>query len=861
MSTRPLPPSRGHHDADTEPQPTVADAPELVPGQGAPGAKRRPLHTISSQPDPEMVLAGLPDAITSYDRDWRIVHVNPRAAELLQRSPAELLGRSIRKLLRDDSSLKDAFVGAMEEQRPSMVEEFSPRLGRWFEHRLLPTPHMLTVVSRDVTDRRNAEHTRETLLEVARATAAAHGTDDLLDEVQRLTRSALACDAVATVRFDDSTGMFRFVSQVGCAAGDEADLHAITFLPYEPFGGELAHGPVVAQRDTAPEAVRKMCERFGWSTVLVAPMRLRGQQLGAVLTAFRDPAREIQTWETELCAGIARQLAVAIARTEAQRSQSDDAEIAATLAHLGQSLLASFDRPNLLDRICDLTARAIGCARCTTFLWRAEDDTFDPVAQFGMELADAEEVRLLGMRASAVPKLVRRLSEEGVFVQSEVPPEELEALPSRLRPESGAVLLLMALHRGEQLIGFLVATHDPAERPFTNAQLRIARGAVQRASMAIEHGLVLEQLERATQLKSDFVAMLSHELRTPLHIILGYGDLLLDDAFGKLDEGQRDALRRIQRSGKDLLEQVRGLLDLNRLETGRTPLAIAEVAPADLVAEVERYCADVDRAPGVVFQIGCEPDMDPVSTDRAKVVTILRNLIGNAFKFTRAGRVDARIERASEGFCLSVSDTGDGIVPETLPHIFEPFRQGDAAATRTLGGVGLGLYIVNRMVEALGGWIDVDSAPGRGSTFRVILPDGRRPRLDDHGLLQTVLATTNGQAAVLDADGTVIAVNDRWLRYPAEVGATPTEHLGVGTNYFTVCAHVVGPDATVAADASRGIHEVIDGRREQFTLDYGCDTPVGRIPYRLKVSALAGPLRHALVAHFRLGPAEAVKPA
>lgn len=735
MSTRPQPPRRERHAAASDPQPRGEDELRAPPASRRSGAKRRPLLTVSQQPDPAIILGGIPDAVVSLDRQWRFVYVNHTAAALAHRSPEEMLGRSIWELFPQPSASRVSveFNRAMEEQLPILFEEFSRHLGRWFEHRLFPSPEGLTAISRDVTDRRNAEHTRASLLEVARTIAGAELFEDLLDEVQGQTRTALACDVVATIRFDDTTGVFRVVRQLGCPPEIESELAALTFMPFEPFGGRLAHGPVLETSTSGPELVRRLCERFGWSSVLVAPMRLHNRQLGALLAAFRDGARVVTPWEIELCAGIAQQLAVALARVEAHRSEQDDAAVSAALARLGHRLLASFDHPNLLERICELTAEAVGCSRCVTFLWRPEEDAFVPTAAYGVPATQSEEIRVLGLRADAVPKLIRRLTHEEVLVQTDLPPDERDAIPSRLQPLPGAIMLMMGLRRGEQLIGFQVAVQDPVDRPFTPAQLRIARGTMLRTSMAIEHGLVLEQLERATRLKSEFVGMMSHELRTPLHVVLGYADLLLDGALGALDEQQLDALRRMQRSGKDLLELVRGLLDMNRLETGRMPVSLSEVEPADLMAEVERYGADLQRAPGVILHTRCRPQMHPVFTDRAKVVTILRNLIGNALKFTRDGRVEATIDSTADGFCLTVSDTGEGIASEMVPHIFEPFRQGEASTPRTQGGVGLGLYIVRRMVEALGGHLEVETEPGHGSTFRVTIPEGRRPRRGNAG--------------------------------------------------------------------------------------------------------------------------------
>jgi signal transduction histidine kinase len=824
----------------------------------------RCLPVVGRRPDAAVLLAGISDAVSSFDRDWRFVYLNPKAVELAQMPVEDLLGRSLWEAFPCTAGtvLQQELRRAMATQQTVVLEEFGRRAGRWLEHRIFPTPDTLTVFSRDVTERRHAEHTRNALLEVARDLAEADDLDQLLDRAHRRMQEKLGSDVAATFVFDAGTGIFRVAGQRGCPPELAADLTALAFRPFEPFGGRLGEETVIATRDGGPDAVRRLCEHFDWSTVVVAPLQARGRQLGALATMFRDPARVVATWERDLCTGIARQLAVAMVRADAHRSEQTDAVVAAALARLGHQLLSALDRPRLLEQICALTAEATGCATSAIFLWNPEEEAYVPVATYGMLPTRAEEIRLLGVRPAAIPQLLRRLAREEVFAQSDLSPEERAAIPSRLHPPQGAVMLFSAMLHGEQVIGFQVSTQQQIDRPFTGEQMRIARGVVQRAAMAVEHGMVLEQLDRATRLKSDFIAMMSHELRTPLHVILGYGDLLLDGAFGDLDTPVVDALRRMHRSSKDLLELVREMLDLNRLETGRMPVHLSDVDPAELLDDLSRYCADLERAPGVELRMSCASGVRPVETDAAKVVTILRNLVCNALKFTQTGAVEvtASLPPSGSGLCLTVSDTGSGIGPELLPHVFEPFRQGDTRTTRLHGGVGLGLYIVRRMTDALGGQISVDSEPGHGSTFRVTVPDGRAPLLEEHGRLQAVLAITNGEAAVVDGDGTIIAVNDRWLRFPAEVGAATTEHLGIGTNYFTVCARARGADHAVAAEMSRGLREVIDGRRDRFNLDYACDTPTGRWPYRVLVSALDGAVREVLVSHVRLGPAEAVTP-
>jgi PAS domain S-box-containing protein len=228
--------------------------------------------------------------------------------------------------------------------------------------------------------------------------------------------------------------------------------------------------------------------------------------------------------------------------------------------------------------------------------------------------------------------------------------------------------------------------------------------------------------EAANGIKDEFLALLSHELRAPLTSILGWSRLL---TAGSLDEvASKRAIEIIVRNARAQRQLIDDLLDISRIIAGKLRL---DVRPVGLTPMIEAIVDDVRPAAdakNIHLQTVLDPRVSPISGDPDRLQQIIWNLLTNAIKFTpKGGRVQVRLERIDSHVELVISDTGQGIDPELLPHIFDRFRQSDASSTRRHGGLGLGLAIVRQLVELHGGTVTAESqGTGEGTTFKVILP-------------------------------------------------------------------------------------------------------------------------------------------
>jgi adenylate cyclase len=231
-----------------------------------------------------------------------------------------------------------------------------------------------------------------------------------------------------------------------------------------------------------------------------------------------------------------------------------------------------------------------------------------------------------------------------------------------------------------------------------------------------------DEAMEATRAKSQFLASMSHELRTPLNVIIGYSEMLHEDA----EEAFLPDLEKIQGAGRHLLSLINNILDLSKIEAGKMDILVEEFDVAALLAEVRSMIQPLMAKNANTLVVDCAPDLGVMRSDQTKLRQNLFNLLSNAAKFTEQGQITlaARrvVQNGEDWLEFKVSDTGIGMTPEQLGRLFEAFAQAEASTSRDYGGTGLGLAITRHFCKMLGGDVSVESASGQGSTFTINLP-------------------------------------------------------------------------------------------------------------------------------------------
>jgi PAS domain S-box-containing protein len=423
---------------------------------------------------------------------------------------------------------------------------------------------------------------------------------------------------------------------------------------------------------------------------------------------------------------------------------------AAFMAEASARLASSLDYRSTLEQVADLAVPSI--ADWCVFDLCGEDGRYERLAIAHSDRAKAPRIRDIYVAVHRAidggqPVLFEHVNDE-ILERVARTPDDAQTL--RELGIRSAIIVPIAVANAAPMGALTLAMSD-SRRAFDERDRKTAEDLARRAAMAIEHARLYEAAQQANRAKDEFLATLSHELRTPLTAILGWAGLLEDPSLDP--ETRRLGMETIHRSAIAQARLVDDVLDLSRVIAGKMRLDVQSVSIAGLV----RASVDAVRLAAAAKEIrviATEADAGEIIGDANRLQQVVWNLLANAIKFTpQGGRVEVNVETMPSSVRLTVSDSGSGIAPEFLPHVFEPFRQADAATTRIHGGLGLGLAIVRYIVEAHGGTVSAHSdGPGRGALFTVEFPRVAADRAQPRPPLQTAASPDLKGVRVLFVD-------------------------------------------------------------------------------------------------------------
>jgi PAS domain S-box-containing protein len=470
---------------------------------------------------------------------------------------------------------------------------------------------------------------------------------------------------------------------------------------------------------------------------LVVPIRAKNQILGVI--SVDDPAdrrrpglERIRDLEI-----FADKAALAIENAHHREIQKKNEREAKFLAEIGQIFHSSLKMSDVVKAIVDKGGKAIGELCC---LWlldeRGERLILQTAYHENLELiellqngaeanpAPVGEGIVGGVADTDEPRLLTRPFPADVGDFSSTP----FGLVNAKRPISS--LMILPLRARSHIIGVMVFLQFQPRRKYKNEEIHLAQELTERAALAIENARLFEEtgdkareLEKANKLKSEFLANVSHELRTPLNAIITLSDILIRGIPGDLNAEQTKQLQIIQRSGSNLLSLINDILDLSKIEAGKSEPLYSRVPIRAVVEEIIEHVRPLCIRKRLELEYLPAAEVpEYIYTDQDKLTKALMNVIANAVKFTEKGKVSVLMNLEAANLRIDVCDTGIGIPQDRFEEIFKEFQQVDSSDSRKYGGTGLGLAIARKMLKILGGAISVSSQLGEGSTFTLLVP-------------------------------------------------------------------------------------------------------------------------------------------
>lgn len=395
-----------------------------------------------------------------------------------------------------------------------------------------------------------------------------------------------------------------------------------------------------------------------------------------------------------------------------------------TLNRINLAVTSSLDFNSVLEVLQERVERLLPAAATAVWLVNRETGDLEPTACRNL---NEEQWRNYRWRGRGFTAEVFRSRQP--LVVNDLPSDRRTWNPEFFRAQGLVSYLGVPLVVRDESLG-VVSFYTRVAHEFTDEEVEFLSSMAAQAAIAIHNSWLFQQvewqaveLENSNRVKDEFLNTMTHELRTPLNVIVGYAGMIKDRMLGEISAEQERSLDKIMGRSQDLISMINGILQATAIEAGAVRAESQPVNVAEFLRELQSaYEAPLNKDVTLVWDYPA--DLPTIRTDKDKLRRILEHLIHNAIKFTPQGEItiSARDLPPEKKMQFRVSDTGIGIPPDSLSLIFEKFHQVNSPETRVNGGVGLGLYLARRFAELIGGTIEVQSEPGKGSVFTVTVP-------------------------------------------------------------------------------------------------------------------------------------------
>jgi PAS domain S-box-containing protein len=703
--------------------------------------------------------------LATVNREHRYRYANRAWADFLHLSSADLVGQPMADQLgalydqQFRHRLEMAFWGERVSHELVVSPSWSGGEERSFTVSYEPRANLLeplvVVVLVDITERRRAH---DALLARHQQLQALHAiseevftSTDLNAVVEVILSEALSLGSfdLGVIRLRDPEGnLFRAVALQGYRDPESTKNKSIDLQNPETgvfnFNAITKKELIIAEDVPASRGFAEFKKEEVQSAILVPIMAAR-EVLGTIQLGSRTP-RKFPAELLRTLEALGNHVGIAIQKTRLHQETERSLESIRALNEVNTAITSTLDVQGILNILLEKLERFVPIVSASTV--RLLTPVSGALSSLACRGVDRDEW-LLRQERGPIMGRARQVVDSGAPVAI----RNIKSAPSAESPgffrKHGFVSYLGVPLIAHNEIAGVLGLYTRQEHEFSRAEIDFVNTLAGQGAVAIHNAQLFEQingqareLERASKVKDDFLSVMSHELRSPLNITIGYVGMMKDGLLGEITPEQRDALEKVLSHSADQLHMIEEILATTDLEARSIFVDRQRVDGAEVLRQLQ---SDFDMIhdkvePKLIWEYPEEPV--PIVTDSRKLRQIVQNLVGNALKFTDRGKITVSaktISRSperlpipddqtgqqigrSQWLEIKVSDTGLGIPPDKLDVIFEKFHQVDASATRSHGGLGLGLYIAKQFTELLGGEIEVESELGRGSIFTVTIP-------------------------------------------------------------------------------------------------------------------------------------------